>query len=297
MPSTPSVETPAAQTQNRQSKTAIVVSEQKLQLQNVKRSYSVSSSVSSSASLEAAGSAASQSVGERSVAIALPQPLLTSPSSSSSSSTSTSTNVAATIAAVHHQRQSYSLVQKESSLRYQVKPNQHLANISLSLTMTTSETVPSLTGSSVASLGTSEATSRQCTNAKTKVTPLTSQKIHRTIPSDKINLRLILVSGKTKEFIFNPSDSAGDIAQTVFDNWPADWKREAVSKAEILRLIYQGRFLHCNVTLGALGLPLGKTTVMHLVPRDNLPEPNSQDQRQKSKGGSASCCSTTCCIL
>lgn len=31
-----------------------------------------------------------------------------------------------------------------------------------------------------------------------------------------------------------------------------------------------------NVTLGALGLSLGKTTVMHLVPRDNLPEPNSQ---------------------
>lgn len=55
-----------------------------------------------------------------------------------------------------------------------------------------------------------------------------------------------------------------------------DWEAELVSKAEILRLIYQGRFLHCNVTLGALGLPLGKTTVMHLVPRDNLPEPNSQ---------------------
>ena len=55
-----------------------------------------------------------------------------------------------------------------------------------------------------------------------------------------------------------------------------DWENEAVDKAEILRLIYQGRFLHCNVTLGALGLPLGKTTVMHLVPRDNLPEPNSQ---------------------
>lgn len=55
-----------------------------------------------------------------------------------------------------------------------------------------------------------------------------------------------------------------------------DWEMEMVSKAEILRLIYQGRFLHCNVTLGALGLPLGKTTVMHLVPRDNLPEPNSQ---------------------
>lgn len=171
-----------------------------------------------------------------------------------------------------------------------------------------------------------------------------------------------MVSGKTKEFLFSPSDSAGDIAQTVFEQWPegncqlwnsfitgfcihfwsatnyrqqfvlaiakmlidawrfrncketqpptktiesnrsiqcssfslslspnffsnafptsSDWVAEAVPKAEVLRLIYQGRFLHCNVTLGALSLPLGKTTVMHLVPRDNLPEPNSQGKQQ-----------------
>ncbi|XP_069954288.1 ubiquitin-like protein 3 [Cherax quadricarinatus] len=113
----------------------------------------------------------------------------------------------------------------------------------------------------------------------------------------QINLRLILVSGKTKEFLFSPSESAGDIAQFVFDNWPEEWVDESVSKAEILRLIYQGRFLHGNVTLGALGLPAGKTCVMHLVPRENLPEPNSQDQRQKSKGGSSSCCSASCAIL
>ena len=56
----------------------------------------------------------------------------------------------------------------------------------------------------------------------------------------------------------------------------SDWSDEAVTNAEILRLIYQGRFLHCNVTLSALGLATGKTTVMHLVPRENLPEPNSQ---------------------
>jgi len=96
------------------------------------------------------------------------------------------------------------------------------------------------------------------------------------IPEDKINLRLIMVSGKTKDYLFKPSDSAGDIAQFIFDNWPEDWSDEAVSNAEILRLIYQGRFLHCNVTLSALGLATGKTTVMHLVPRENLPEPNSQ---------------------
>lgn len=61
--------------------------------------------------------------------------------------------------------------------------------------------------------------------------------------------------------------------------FPTDWCQEAVSKAEILRLIYQGRFLHSNVTLGALGLPFGKTTVMHLVPRETLPEPNSQGKQ------------------
>lgn len=36
----------------------------------------------------------------------------------------------------------------------------------------------------------------------------------------QINLRLILVSGKTKEFLFSASNSAGEIAQYVFDNWP-----------------------------------------------------------------------------
>lgn len=112
----------------------------------------------------------------------------------------------------------------------------------------------------------------------------------------------------------------------LFLIYDIDWESESVDKSEILRLIYQGRFLHCNVTLGkfshklrsfflwwlntllfqfslcytcykskkkkktykmkqkttlitgALGLPLGKTTVMHLVPRDNLPEPNSQGE-------------------
>jgi hypothetical protein len=36
----------------------------------------------------------------------------------------------------------------------------------------------------------------------------------------QINLRLILVSGKTKEFLFLPSDSAADIAKHVYENWP-----------------------------------------------------------------------------
>ena len=40
----------------------------------------------------------------------------------------------------------------------------------------------------------------------------------------QINLRLILVSGKTKEFLFSPNDSAADIAKHVYENWPmGEW--------------------------------------------------------------------------
>ncbi|XP_023386474.1 ubiquitin-like protein 3 [Pteropus vampyrus] len=112
----------------------------------------------------------------------------------------------------------------------------------------------------------------------------------RIFVSFQINLRLILVSGKTKEFLFSPNDSASDIAKHVYDNWPMDWEEEQVSSPNILRLIYQGRFLHGNVTLGALKLPFGKTTVMHLVARETLPEPNSQGQRNREKTGESNCC-------
>jgi hypothetical protein len=119
----------------------------------------------------------------------------------------------------------------------------------------------------------------------------------RGVPADKINLKLILVSGKTREYLFSPSESAGDIAQYVYDNWPPEWQEEAVSKAEILRLIYQGRFLHGNVTLSALGLPTGKTAVMHLVPRESLPEPSSQDDLHKKKTSSSRCCGSLSCSI
>ncbi|XP_048774396.1 ubiquitin-like protein 3 [Ostrea edulis] len=117
----------------------------------------------------------------------------------------------------------------------------------------------------------------------------------RGIPLDKINLRLILVSGKTKEYLFSPNDSAADITESVYRNWPSEWADESLPSSNILRLIYQGRFLHGNVTLGALQLPQGKTTVMHLVPRENLPEPNNQGQLKKDKSGESNC--SNCCVI
>lgn len=64
----------------------------------------------------------------------------------------------------------------------------------------------------------------------------------------------------------------------------AEWADEQIPATNILRLIYQGRFLHGNVTLAALQLPPGKTTVMHLVARENLPELNNQGRRNFAVG-------------
>jgi len=109
--------------------------------------------------------------------------------------------------------------------------------------------------------------------------------------SERINLKLILVSGRTYEFQYVPSTSAADICQHVFDNWPKEWQEEQVQSSALLKLIYHGRFLHGSVTLSALSLPPGKTTVMHLVTRENLPEPNSSDNLKKSKRSGCCRCS------
>ncbi|CAF3643355.1 unnamed protein product [Rotaria socialis] len=103
-------------------------------------------------------------------------------------------------------------------------------------------------------------------------------------PSDVINLKLILVSGKTAEFQFRAMTTASDVAKYVFEKWPENWgDEERVDRYDVLRLIYQGRFLHGNVTLGALRFQQGKTIVMHLVPRENLPEPADGDHKRKYK--------------
>ncbi|OTF80820.1 ubiquitin-like protein 3-like protein [Euroglyphus maynei] len=85
------------------------------------------------------------------------------------------------------------------------------------------------------------------------------------IPSDKHMVKVV-----KQKILYS------HIAHYVFNHWPDDWTDQSVPKPEILRLIFQGRFLHGNVTLGILQLPLGKTTVMHLVPREHLPKVNSQ---------------------
>ena len=68
----------------------------------------------------------------------------------------------------------------------------------------------------------------------------------------QVNLRLLLIDGKTQDFLFVPSTSATNIAQHVFANWPEEWvggETQRPDRAEVLRFIYRGRFLHTSTTL------------------------------------------------
>ena len=76
-----------------------------------------------------------------------------------------------------------------------------------------------------------------------------------------INIRLILVSGKTKDFKFLLSESAGDISQFVFDNWPAGKKRVRLGSAGSCG----SSFPHLDIRIPQLNCSPPKT--LNLPPR------------------------------
>jgi len=109
---------------------------------------------------------------------------------------------------------------------------------------------------------------------------------------DVIYLTLILVnSSKSHEFTISPKSSVTEITRHVFENWPEEWNDHKVERADILRLVFQGRFLHDDMTLDRIKLP-GKRFAMHLLPRERLPDHESHNPRQREKAGSQrrGCC-------
>lgn len=132
----------------------------------------------------------------------------------------------------------------------------------------------------------------------TSVSPGTVAKpslVHQS-SKNKVCLKLILASGKSAEFIFPLITSVGEVTEYVFNNWPEEWaeEKESITSFHVLRLIYQGRFLHENVTFIALNLAPGKRTVMHLIPREKLPQLSPDDMEKSPKTTGRSCC---CIIL
>jgi hypothetical protein len=43
---------------------------------------------------------------------------------------------------------------------------------------------------------------------------------YETVPADKANVRILLVSGQKTDFLVSPSDTIETFCQLVFDQWP-----------------------------------------------------------------------------
>jgi hypothetical protein len=54
-------------------------------------------------------------------------------------------------------------------------------------------------------------------------TPASTYKINTfdTVPADKANVRILLVSGQKTDFLVLPSDTIEQFCQLVYDQWPA----------------------------------------------------------------------------
>lgn len=62
-----------------------------------------------------------------------------------------------------------------------------------------------------------------------------------------------MVSGKTKEFLFSPNDSAADIAKHVYDNWPmGEWLLLAVAVDKEVAVITSSGSWHLYIVLPLL---------------------------------------------
>eukprot|EP00123_Amoebidium_parasiticum_P020890 comp58222_c0_seq1/m.47823 comp58222_c0_seq1/g.47823 ORF comp58222_c0_seq1/g.47823 comp58222_c0_seq1/m.47823 type:complete len:129 (-) comp58222_c0_seq1:678-1064(-) len=86
----------------------------------------------------------------------------------------------------------------------------------------------------------------------------------RKVPADKVQLRLLLASGKRADFLFDPTETFGNVKAYVLANWPEEWAGEKPGNEASIRIIHNGRFQSDDSTLESAKAPAGATTTMHL---------------------------------
>ncbi|KAJ1565115.1 hypothetical protein HK405_013126 [Cladochytrium tenue] len=87
------------------------------------------------------------------------------------------------------------------------------------------------------------------------------------VPADKVNLRLLLVSGKKADVLVAPTDRVETVKEKIFGDWPKDWTDEIPTGPTSLRILLRGRFLEDGTTVGDARIPAGQTTIVHLLVR------------------------------
>ncbi|EGF76418.1 hypothetical protein BATDEDRAFT_92735 [Batrachochytrium dendrobatidis JAM81] len=91
------------------------------------------------------------------------------------------------------------------------------------------------------------------------------------IPSDKVNLRLLLVSGKKSDLLVSGSDTIESVCIKIANSWPADWATETPPiSPSCVKVLLRGRFLEWNSTVESNSIPMGDTTVVHILVKNDI---------------------------
>ncbi|CAG8445884.1 3470_t:CDS:2 [Cetraspora pellucida] len=91
---------------------------------------------------------------------------------------------------------------------------------------------------------------------------------------NKINLTLLLVSGKRQTFFFDPSYTVSMVKKQVFNDWPEEWAEETVPSVSCLKIVYLGRVLDDGTTLEANKIQRGQSIIMHLAIKNAISSDN-----------------------
>ncbi|KAI8878563.1 hypothetical protein K501DRAFT_336677 [Backusella circina FSU 941] len=100
--------------------------------------------------------------------------------------------------------------------------------------------------------------------------PSNTSSISNKVPTDKIHLVFLLITGSKASFEFEPSLKIVQVKNFLFEHWPKDWVKEVRPiSIQYLEIVYLGKFLGNDTTLQENKLSCGQTTTIHLIIRQN----------------------------
>ncbi|KAI9014661.1 hypothetical protein BC832DRAFT_526631, partial [Gaertneriomyces semiglobifer] len=76
------------------------------------------------------------------------------------------------------------------------------------------------------------------------------------VPSDKVNLRFLLVNGRKTDMLVDEANTIDEIKKMIWTVWPDEWEDEYPKAPDCLRVLHQGRFLETG-TLESKSLTAG----------------------------------------
>ncbi|KAG4085538.1 hypothetical protein H8356DRAFT_1739845 [Neocallimastix lanati (nom. inval.)] len=117
--------------------------------------------------------------------------------------------------------------------------------------------------------------------------------INEEVPSDKVNVRLLRPNGTRTDVLLESSDTILNLKQQILDTWPKEWTDEVPTTINNIKILHYGKYLEDESTLEANKLPVGQTTIVHLIIKFSKKELDEKDKEDDVKPANASCC----CII